>query len=365
LALAVARFATVHFGPLAIWQKTVITFLSVLPAWLSLHLIENPIRYTNGTLRQSRKAIVFGLSLTMLTGILGHATWRISKVPPPNEVERARAATSLRTMTLAQWISNSPITINTDSLVPRPAAALSDWYIQDCKTSKHSSELVSCIFGDAAGYLTIALVGDSMAQQWLSALDSISARNGWRIVSFIKGSCAWTVEEIGVPVDHHGEQYPECGQWSYAVSEELRALRPEVILTSQLVPYILDANNELSEQLMTDSLVSTWSEAISWGSKVGVVISSPQPWTNIPDCVERNSNSLSSCKFSLSNPEAFGAARVQQAAAELVKSVRIFDFTEHLCSSEECPAVIGDVLVYIDAHHLSRTFVDYLVPEIE
>jgi hypothetical protein len=37
--------------------------------------------------------------------------------------------------------------------------------------------------------------------------------------------------------------------------------------------------------------------------------------------------------------------------------VRLLDLTDGLCDPEDCPAVVGNVIVYHDSHHLSGSWV--------
>lgn len=41
------------------------------------------------------------------------------------------------------------------------------------------------------------------------------------------------------------------------------------------------------------------------------------------------------------------------------------DFTGYLCRTQRCPAVIGDVPVYLDGSHLTATFNATLAPYLE
>lgn len=49
------------------------------------------------------------------------------------------------------------------------------------------------------------------------------------------------------------------------------------------------------------------------------------------------------------NPAAIAAAGLD--------SVRLLDLTDGLCDPEDCPAVVGNVIVYHDSHHLSGSWV--------
>ena len=44
-------------------------------------------------------------------------------------------------------------------------------------------------------------------------------------------------------------------------------------------------------------------------------------------------------------------------AAAGLDTVQLLDLTDGLCDPEDCPAVVGNVIVYHDSHHLSGSWV--------
>ena len=63
-------FAAAYFGELRVWQGAVVAALSVVPAWLTFKLVENPIRYSRPISRSPRLALALGACLT-LVGVAG------------------------------------------------------------------------------------------------------------------------------------------------------------------------------------------------------------------------------------------------------------------------------------------------------
>ena len=50
------------------------------------------------------------------------------------------------------------------------------------------------------------------------------------------------------------------------------------------------------------------------------------------------------------------------AASRGLDNVHLMDFTDDLCPGNLCPAIIGNVMVYHDMHHMTHSFVQSLVP---
>ena len=71
-------------------------------------------------------------------------------------------------------------------------------------------------------------------------------------------------------------------------------------------------------------------------------------------------------------PEGCGVLRKDAlAAADPAKALNdvpgafMIDLTDKLCPDQTCPAVIGNVLVYMDNNHLSKTYAASMAPDLE
>jgi hypothetical protein len=60
--------------------------------------------------------------------------------------------------------------------------------------------------------------------------------------------------------------------------------------------------------------------------------------------------------------KAFEANDTTRAAAAREPRVDVLDFSDQFCADGFCPAVIGNVLVYRDKHHVSDTYIRTLAP---
>lgn len=78
------------------------------------------------------------------------------------------------------------------------------------------------------------------------------------------------------------------------------------------------------------------------------------------DCVEENVQDPDKCAFPEKGAYEVGDATKQ--AAELEPRVEVLDFSDYFCMDGTCPAVVGNVLVYRDKHHISDTYMRTLAP---
>ena len=76
--------------------------------------------------------------------------------------------------------------------------------------------------------------------------------------------------------------------------------------------------------------------------------------------MEENAQDPEKCAF----PEkgAYEKGDATEPAAELEPRVEVLDFSDHFCMGGTCPAVVGNVLVYRDKHHISDTYMGTLAP---
>ncbi len=88
-----------------------------------------------------------------------------------------------------------------------------------CAAQVPTTEPPDCVYGDPAGRLTIALVGDSHAGQWFPAFEALASARGWRLLPYVKLSCPF----IDMRVEHLTlkREYTECAAWRERVTDVL------------------------------------------------------------------------------------------------------------------------------------------------
>ena len=168
---------------------------------------------------------------------------------------RTPALTSLGAATVTR---GTPVAASDDPdwVIPDPLLAGEDRPAADvdrCQVPESASDPVPCTFGDPAGRVTIALVGDSKAMQWLPALEEAGRDRGWRIVTYGKSSCAFSYSTA----ESAGTAYPECDEWNGLVAERLRADPPDLFVTSGVADAAWDGTGPAPEPLVA-GYAATW-----------------------------------------------------------------------------------------------------------
>jgi hypothetical protein len=145
--------------------------------------------------------------------------------------------------------------------------------------------------------------------------------------------------------------------------DQLRADPPDWLLTSQLHGQALDeTTGAVTPEAMVNGLRQAWAALTPLDVKVVVVADNPGPGKNIYECVERFPGRMSSCAFNRDNAKS--AAATQHRAVEGQKGVTIVDLNDAVCPTARCAPVIGNVLIYRDASHITATYVRSLMPRM-
>ncbi len=344
------------------WLPVVLAVASVGPAWLSWRYVESPIHHGAWLRGRPRAVLAAGLALSAV-GVLAAVPLLALRSPfvtePPGGT--VPALTSLGAATVVPgrpagaddpgWVTPDPLVSGED----RPAAD-----VDRCQVSQAASDPVECTFGDPRGRVTVALVGDSKAMQWLPALQAAGRDRGWRIVTYGKSSCAFSASAAALA----GDPYPECDAWSSAVLEALRAERPEVVVTSGVADVAMDGEGTAPEPLV-EGYAAQWRSLVDDGVPVVVVGDSPVSPDDLDVCAAWHPRDLDVCSFPVGPAVDESGLPVQrEAAAAAGAGVHLVDLTPWICPDGRCPVVIGHVAVHRPGDHVTATYAATLAPRL-
>ncbi|WIB34848.1 SGNH hydrolase domain-containing protein [Curtobacterium sp. MCJR17_043] len=104
---------------------------------------------------------------------------------------------------------------------------------------------------------------------------------------------------------------------------------------------------------------ASWQPLVARGTTVVAIPDTPAAGSGAQRCVDEHPDSRWTCRISAGRAFAAGDRLVD--AARATPGVVVADMTRWFCADGSCPAVIGNVLVYRDSQHLTRTYVSTLV----
>jgi hypothetical protein len=359
--------ATAYWDGLSVAFGTAVVIASVIPAWITFRLVENPLRYSRAISRSPRLALSLGGNFTMVGICAGLALFLTSaSVMATTAAQDGRAPG-------AEVLLASPgdgladtVPDQFDFITPDPLNAakdLPDTTADACFQQMVSAELVWCTYGNPQGATKVALVGDSKMDQWLPAFQLLATQNDWELVVAFKGACPF-MSATALKGDDPNVPYPDCTEWNTTLLDRLVAERPDYVVTSQGSSRSADSAGNASVDAMVAGMRSSWSALEAIGTRVVVIANNPYPGLNVPQCVEEHRTDLSACTFSPERHLTDSAFLTQRQAVIGVASVKIIDLFDAICPTEQCPAVIGNVLIYRNGSHLTATYVKTLTPQL-
>jgi peptidoglycan/LPS O-acetylase OafA/YrhL len=352
--------AQAKYPDLQLRWMVLLAVLSIVPAYLSFRLIENPIRFGR-CFRPSRRALGMGLALTAVgVGVgyglgttadagVGQATRSASPgaaalLDPANKDVDWSAIPSVKTM--------RPLA--TRAVDDRPA------FYDDgsgCQVDNGVAEPKLCTYGDPSSSRTVVIVGDSKMAQWQPTFAAMAKREDWKLVQITKSACTFADVSFDRP------NKADCRAWGRAVLQKVLELKPDLVIESHrfidaLPPGRTD-DEDATQDAMVDGLASYWRTVTDAGIPLVTLLDNPSPpMKAVYECVAQHPKDLPSCAFPLEPAVAKSAAPAQRKAAVEVPGVGIMDMTSTICpDGDRCAAVIGNVLVYRQRTHLTKTFV--------
>jgi hypothetical protein len=281
--------------------------------------------------------------------------------PGPTDPNAVLGAAVLRADALGD--QNAAARDTSPRIVPDPAVAERDFL--DCVQNRESAAVRTCAHGRLSSAKTVAVVGDSHANQWIPGLAEVTAARGWRLVEYTKAACPFS-DILAATKDQ--QPYTTCQEWSAEVLRRLTTERPSLVITTQISTGVMIDGEATYGQQAQDALSAglrrSYQALNDAGVPVIVLRDSPYPQINIAECVQTHPNSLTECAVPRSKAIDGVHGIEQVVAAQGLPNVRVVDLNDAICPTDPCAPVIGNVLVYRDTSHLTGTYVRSLVPRL-
>ncbi|EMY36018.1 acyltransferase domain-containing membrane protein [Arthrobacter crystallopoietes BAB-32] len=367
--------------PLVVWFRTladrgpgplesVLLFgASLALAALSYYFVETPVRRAGWLAQHPKRPIAAGIVAMGLIGLLA--------VAPVQQREQLVAERAVQTQEL---LASPPEDFGAAAMdgqadrsfagpekviVPDPNVAVDDEFdFGDCVGQKTDAETPECTFDYSGGdgtAPTVALVGDSHAGQWTPALDAIAKERGWRLLTYIHNSCPFNPE----PRTLETEGDLECTEPNRGTMERLldRGDIDAVVTTYSASSVFEDPGT--GQRPGVAGFAQYWNQLADAGIDVYPVVDTPTPRAGADprDCVDLHYGSPERC--SQPRDEAFDGKDLTREAAELAPRARVVDLSDEFCGAESCPMVVGNVMIYRDFDHVTRTYILTLTEKLE
>lgn len=330
------------------------------------YLVEDPVRTARGRWRLRWPAYSFmavGMVFLVAFAPITIATQRVQAAAADARIQTIAdddclGAPAMDPATGCAWSQG-------DFITPSPDNPVEEQLGLGCMTDHAESELKICDFGVDAetAVRTIALVGDSHAAVYVSAMEEIAMQEGWHLVTMLKASCPFT-EAVR---KGKAENSRACVEWNAAAADELQR-RPEIdaIVTSASSknPFVSEPGQS-SYEAGVQGYLAAWNALPPTVDRILVVRDVPRHADGNIECLTKLPDVSSQLEYAVcSTPrdEALLPDPAAGAAQEAADRASEVDLTELFCDDDACLSVIGNVLAYRDSQHLTRAFAQSLVP---
>ncbi|MDF2990306.1 MAG: acyltransferase [Microbacterium sp.] len=342
-ALVIPQAAVGYAHPLPVWVTLLIAAACVPLAWLLYRFVEDPARGWAVLVKaRPRRTLWAALASSVAAALVATAAFAVSEsrdlfLPQPAEAAVATAPPA--------FTSFVP-----ENLRPTLRDASSDQpriYADGCHRSFSQTAPADCVYGDSAAP-RIVLFGDSHAAQWFPAVQGWASQNGYAVEVHTKSSCP----SVDTTIVRDGVPYQECRQWRQAVLDRIATEAPALVLIANYgTATIAVGSDQTYAQAWGLALESTLSKI---SAPVAVVVDTPNLQQTPSVCLSAHLDDTAACGLPRS-AALRDDVRTAEATAASARGVPMIDLTDDLCS-DVCEPIIGDTLVYRDAHHLTATF---------
>jgi len=315
--------------------------LSVVLAVLTHHLVEKPVPRLPGS---GYRIAVAGLTAVFLASGL----WQVEAM------QRAQGAGEVGDIRYPGALALAAGAPEPAPLLPPPVSVTEDWVrIErwDCVPMARFP-MDACTRPVEAPQRRIVVVGDSHAQQLAGALVPIADRHGWQVTVIARGACPFSTASEVVADE------PDCLAWGEAALGEITNLHPDAVVTLAS----RDVRAGLTEQT-PPGFVARWQQLAQLGIPVLAIRDTPRFDRSMPDCVAADAVDPAAC--GVPRDEVYASVPPWAHLPEVPPNVRFLDLADRVCGPDLCPAVIGNVLVYLDDNHLTASYSASMAPLVE
>lgn len=333
-------------NPLPLWATVLLAVAGVPLAWLMFRYIEQPALKRRWLAAKPHRSLLSAGGASLSVALLATGLFTASNARELNSGEAAPPTEVVQSPTFTQYVPMN--------LTPGLRSVSDDQpaiYDDGCHADFATTTIGDCVYGDPAAP-RIVLFGDSHAAQWFPALLGYAEENGFAVESHTKSSCP----SVSVDVIRDGVEYSECEAWRDLVIEKINGSMPELVVLSNYGTASLVDTSASYAAVWSEGFRSTLEriepEAVVIGDTPGLA-------TTPSVCLSANLTSASACGSP--RPEALGSpARAAERAAAETQGTTYLDLSDYFCDEARCDPIIGDTLVYRDAHHMTATFSEML-----
>jgi peptidoglycan/LPS O-acetylase OafA/YrhL len=310
--------STYFARPLAVYERIIAIFATIVLADLTHRFIEEPFRK-----KKILPTIVFKQSaaITLVSVLIGTTIIFTSS-------DRINVSGINGAVSLAQ-------------IKARPLV-----YEDGCHANYAETKSDACEYAELDSQKTMVLYGDSHAAQWFPALAEIASRSGYKLVSLTKSACP-SVDVVRS--DQGAFKMSRCKKWREDSIQRIMKMKPDVLVMSSFQYFAQPRQFQDRDKWWDDGQRKLLAQVKNASPNLIYLTDTPHPARDIPACL--TNNSISECN------------KTERSKNLSISGFEVIDPNSWLCS-RTCPAVKDGVVAYRDASHISVDIAIALIPRL-
>ncbi|WP_170228549.1 acyltransferase family protein [Nesterenkonia populi] len=339
-----------HVGPRS---GTIVLTISLVLAGLTLRFMEKPLAQPKR--RGNRLPLALAASALVLGGVGSTALISHTHVDVPegyamSSVDRETYPGAAVTLEDAGEAPSDVDFYPSPEVVSGDFPEYRDWGCSQGRGDEsHMGEVLVCEDPDEPDdpAATVMLAGGSHAGHWHAAFSVLAEQHDWELLVADKNGC-----RFGSATDPETDK---CHEWQLNFMETLEERQPDLVVT----PGTASFGPDHPEHIAKDA-PDRWEEIVNSDTELLLLRGITRPASDVPDCLA-----------SRSSPEEcgpnFGAYQENNPLdmKDMPEGIYVVDMIPHICPDGVCSAVVGNVVVYRDASHLSNQYVETLAPILD
>jgi peptidoglycan/LPS O-acetylase OafA/YrhL len=375
--------------PLGLAARVTAALVSGGLAVLTLRFVENPLRFAPAVRRSPGRSLALGGVVTAVAVCVGLAllvvvptpvgrgapaaapTFTAAPAPASSDVAAYDAAVQQAFAQVRAAVAGSAdlkaVPSNLDPSLADAGAEKKALEFNGCLRTPFQGGQPECITGDTASPTTVALVGDSHAAMWNPAFQQLAAQRHWRLELLSKGACPLLDLRVANPLRRLVEDLEHCEQWRGQIMARLRAEHPRLVVLSLWRGYGADESLtgfNAYDPAWINGLTHLVQQLRGIGANVLVLGPVPDPHFVVPICLSGYLDDVAACTPSRATAVKQSGIAAESAATK-TGGGQYADLTDLFCTTDRCPVIVGNTLVYLDENHVTLEYSRLLAPVIE
>lgn len=322
-----------------------IILAAIVFSYVTTNIVEKPIRNRKATSKPKTALVLLGIASPVII-LSGVWTYHINTLQVGvDSTELSDGGDYPGAMVFASDISENPEV----DYVPQAVHVKDDLprsYADGCHQHVEKSDVIMCEYGETENPdRTIALVGGSHSTHWLPALEIYAYKSNTKIMNYTKSVCRFSSEAYLMTTPAAQET---CEEWIGNVTKALVEEQPDLVFTTA------DATEW---EGIPEGYAQKWKELEENDIDVFAIKDNPRVEYDVPSCIEEYGVDNEGCHLENDLPDL-----TEEIDQLNLSNIYYADLTDKFCEGDVCKPVIGNVLVYRDNHHITKTYSETLAP---